>query len=92
MDIFSKLKSLGNSIKKELIIYKLVLKDKRTPLLAKLLIWLAVGYLLMPFDLIPDFIPLIGQIDDIIIVPALIYFSLKLIPEGVIEEYRVLIR
>ena len=89
MDTFRKLKSLSKRFKKEVIIYKLILKDKRTPFLAKFLLWLAIIYLLTPFDLIPDFIPIIGQIDDVIVVPALIYFSLKLIPEGVVEEYRL---
>ena len=90
MSIFNKLKPLSKKIKNELAIYRLVLKDKRTPLLAKILLWLAIGYLLLPFDLIPDFIPIAGQIDDIIIVPALVYFSLKLIPAGVVNEYRLL--
>lgn len=90
MRILNKLKSISNSVKRELVIYRLVLKDKRTPVLAKILLWLAIGYLLLPFDLIPDFIPVIGQLDDVIIVPAFIYFALKLIPKEIIEKYRVL--
>ncbi|PKO54664.1 MAG: hypothetical protein CVU26_01170 [Betaproteobacteria bacterium HGW-Betaproteobacteria-2] len=60
--------------------------------MAKLLLWLAVAYLLLPFDLIPDFIPLIGQLDDLIVVPGLIYLALKLIPETLIEECRAQIK
>ena len=83
-----KLKEFTRSVKRELFIYRLVMKDERTPLAAKALLWLALGYLLLPFDIIPDFIPVIGQIDDVIIVPALIYFALKLIPNDLVNEYR----
>ena len=64
------------------------MKDPRTPLIPKLLLFLALGYLLMPFDLIPDFIPVIGQIDDIIIVPLLFYLAIKFIPKDIIDKYR----
>lgn len=88
MVLISRLKSFSGSVKKELMIYRLVLKDPRTPVFSKLLLSAAIGYLLLPFDLIPDFIPVLGQIDDLIIVPGLIFLSLKLIPENIIEEYR----
>lgn len=88
MNIINRLKKLTKSVKKELMVYRLVMKDKRTPTAAKVLLWLAIGYLLLPFDIIPDFIPVIGQLDDIIIVPVLIYFAVKLIPAEIIDEYR----
>lgn len=56
--------------------------------MAKFLLWLAVAYALLPFDLIPDFLPIIGQLDDLIIVPGLIYIALKIIPDALIEECR----
>ena len=59
-----------------------------TPWTAKILIWITVGYLLSPIDLIPDFIPLLGLLDDLIIVPLLIICSIKLIPTVVWEECR----
>ena len=62
--MFEKLKSLGRSLKREVTVYQLVIQDKRTPKLAKLLLMLAVGYVLFPFDIIPDFIPVIGHVDD----------------------------
>ena len=83
-----KFKLFSKALKKEINIYRLVLRDRRTPLLAKALLAAAIGYLLLPFDLIPDFIPVLGQVDDIIIVPVLFYFALKLIPVNIIEEYR----
>jgi uncharacterized membrane protein YkvA (DUF1232 family) len=85
---FERLKSLGRNLKQEIRVYKLVLGDCRTPWLAKFLLGLAVGYVLMPFDIIPDFIPVIGHIDDAVIVPLLVFLALKLIPEGIIEECR----
>ena len=56
--------------------------------MAKFLLWLAIGYVLLPFDLIPDFIPVLGQLDDVLIVPGLIYLALKMIPQEVIAECR----
>lgn len=84
-----RLKSIGMTLKRELKAYRRMLGHPRTPKMAKLLLALAVGYLLLPFDLIPDFIPLIGQIDDMIIVPALVLIALKMIPKEVIEECRI---
>jgi len=82
------LKAVGRDLKREIQVYRLVLKDHRTPRLAKILLGLAVGYAILPFDIIPDFIPVIGQLDDLIIVPALIIVALKLIPKEVVEECR----
>ncbi len=66
----------------------LAYKDKRTPISAKILIGITVGYLLSPVDLIPDFIPVLGLLDDLIIVPVLITWSIKLIPETVLIDAR----
>jgi len=76
-------------MKREIKVYQLVLKDSRTPILAKFLLGLAVGYTLLPFDIIPDFIPVIGHIDDGIIVPVLVIVALKMIPREVIEDCRI---
>ena len=86
--MINRLKLFGRQIKREIKVYSLVLKDRRTPTLAKFLLWLAVGYALLPFDIIPDFIPVIGQLDDLVIVPGLIVIALKMIPKEVLEDCR----
>ena len=63
-------------------------RDPRVPLKAKAAIVLAVGYFFSPIDLIPDFIPVIGQLDEVVIVGALAAFALRCIPSGVMDEYR----
>jgi len=87
--MFEKLKSLGRSLKREVTVYQLVIQDKRTPKLAKLLLMLAVGYVLLPFDIIPDFIPVIGHVDDAIIVPALVRLALRYVPQAVLDDCRM---
>ncbi len=75
-------------IKTELAYYRALSKDHRTPLISKWLIAAAIAYLLMPFDLIPDFIPILGQLDDLIIVPGLIWLGLRFIPLTLKQEIR----
>ncbi len=85
---FERSKESVRSFKRELIVYRRVLRDERTPLLAKLFLALAIGYLCMPFDLIPDFIPVIGHLDDVIIIPALVFAALLLVPREIVSEHR----
>jgi len=86
--LLSKFKALAKQLKRELAVYRLVLRHPQTPWLAKCFLGLAVGYLLLPFDFIPDFIPIIGQLDDVVIIPALLYLALLLIPKTVIVACR----
>ena len=86
--MFEKLRSASQTVKREFKTYQLLLKDDRTPRPAKLVLGLAVGYALLPFDLIPDFIPVIGQIDDLIIVPSLVLLALKMVPKELGDECR----
>ena len=83
-----KLKELYRTFKREIKVYKLALEDKRTPKLGKFFLGLAIGYLFFPFDLIPDFIPILGQIDELIVIPLLVYIALKFIPDEIISEQR----
>ena len=80
--------TLLERFKKELKFYQSVLKDSRTPKLSKFFLGLAVAYALNPIDLIPDFIPILGYLDDLIIVPALIFIAVRLIPEELLQEHR----
>lgn len=75
-------------IKIELAYYHALAKDPRTPIIGKWLIAAAVTYLLMPFDLIPDFIPILGQLDDLILVPSLVWLGLRCIPLSLKQEIR----
>jgi uncharacterized membrane protein YkvA (DUF1232 family) len=90
--IFNTLNTLGQKLKREVRVYRLVLRDPRTPTLPKILLGLAIGYLALPFDLIPDFLPLIGHLDDLIIVPGLVFLALKYIPACVVEECRTKVK
>lgn len=76
------------AIKQEVLVYQLLLRDERTPRSAKITLGLAVGYLLLPIDLIPDAIPVLGQLDDLLIVPGLVWLSLRLIPPELVTEAR----
>lgn len=82
---------IAKNLKDKVVFYKNIYKDPATPLLPKLLLALAVGYFLMPFDLIPDFIPVIGHLDDAVIVPFLIYVSLKMVPREIREKHKDLL-
>ena len=66
----------------------LCLRAKETPLLAKVLAAVTVGYALSPVDLIPDFIPVLGVLDDVILLPVLIVITVKLVPAPVFERCR----
>ena len=81
-------REIGQRLKREIKVYQLALKHPRTPRLAKTLLGLAVGYALLPFDIIPDFIPVIGYLDDAVIIPLFVVTALKMIPKEVIEECR----
>ena len=66
----------------------LALKAKETPLIAKIAAGLTVPYALSPIDLIPDFVPILGYLDDVILLPALVSLTLKLIPSDIMEACR----
>ena len=86
--MLAKLKQIAKQLKTEFEVYRLVLNHPDTPRPAKWLLGLAIGYVLMPVDLIPDFIPVIGQLDDAVIVPLLVYFAFKMIPDEVVLACR----
>ena len=83
-----KLKEKAKQLKTDVPAVFLALKGKNTPWYAKLFAALTVAYALSPVDLIPDFIPVLGYLDDLIILPLLVALTVKCIPKDVFEEYR----
>jgi uncharacterized membrane protein YkvA (DUF1232 family) len=63
-------------------------RHARTPTHSKILLWAAVGYAIWPLGLLPDFIPVIGYLDDVIIVPTLIFIAVRGVPTEVVRECR----
>jgi len=86
--MLQKFKSRARVLKNESIAVYLATKDPRTPWYAKVIAICTVAYALSPIDLIPDFIPILGYLDDIIIVPAGITLAIRLIPAEVLDDAR----
>ena len=84
----NRLKELTERFRREVEFYKDVLAHERTPRLSRWLLAAALFYASMPIDIIPDFIPVLGHLDDMIIVPGLVALALKMIPKDVIQECR----
>ena len=68
--------------------YLSAIKDNDTPILAKVFAGITVAYALSPVDLVPDFIPVLGYLDDIILLPMLVALTIKFIPQDVLERNR----
>ena len=83
-----KLKERAKQLKTDIPAVFLAMKRMDTPVIAKIIAAVAIAYALSPVDLIPDFIPVLGLLDDIIIVPSLIALFIKLIPADVFAECR----
>lgn len=66
----------------------LTLKDKETPMIAKIFAGITVAYALSPIDLVPDFIPILGYLDDIILLPFLVALTIRFIPKDILERNR----
>ena len=82
------LKERAKQLKTDIPAVFLSLKHKNTPWLAKITAAIVIIYALSPVDLIPDFIPVLGYLDDLIILPALIALTTKLIPKEIFAECR----
>lgn len=88
--MWREVRSWARRIKRDVHALYLAGRDPRVPWYAKALAALVAGYALSPIDLIPDFIPLLGYLDDVILVPAGIWLVIRLIPADVMEEHRAL--
>ena len=82
------LKDKAKQLKTDIPAVFLALKDKKTLWYAKILAALTVAYALSPIDLIPDFIPVLGYLDDLVILPLLVVLTVKCIPKEVFSAYR----
>ncbi|SDP48788.1 Uncharacterized membrane protein YkvA, DUF1232 family [Phyllobacterium sp. YR620] len=82
------IKLWARRIKRDIVALWIAARDPRTPLLAKFVAGAVAAYALSPIDLIPDFIPVLGYLDDLLIVPAGILVAVALIPLALMEEFR----
>lgn len=84
----NRLKERAHKLKEELYAIYMAARDKRTPWYAKAMTAITIGYTLSPLDIIPDFIPVIGFFDELLIVPGLILLTMKLIPPKILKEHK----
>ena len=86
--MLEKLKFWAQTIKADVIALYIAIRDKRTPLLPKMIAVGVVAYALSPIDLIPDFIPVLGYLDDLLILPVGTMIAVRLIPSSLMSEFR----
>lgn len=89
MQYLDVMKTKAKALKKEMTALYYAYRDPRLSILPRLVILFTLGYGLSPIDLIPDFIPILGYLDDLIILPLLIILSLKLIPKNLMADARL---
>jgi uncharacterized membrane protein YkvA (DUF1232 family) len=88
LDQLARLKEWAGRLRRDILALYLAARDPRVPWYAKALAALTAAYALSPIDLIPDFIPVLGHLDDLIIVPAAILLAVRLVPGEVMAELR----
>ncbi len=86
--LLEKWKDRANSLKRETYALYLAVRDPRTPWYAKAFAWLVVAYAFSPIDLIPDFVPVLGYVDDLILLPLGAARAIKMVPAEVMKECR----
>ena len=87
--VIRRISEWARRIKRELVAIYLAIRDPRTPWYAKALGAVVVGYAFSPIDLIPDFLPVLGYLDDAILLPLGIWLVIRLVPPEVLEDARV---
>ena len=83
------IKDIAKKLKLDIPTIYIALKKKETPVIAKVFAMVTVVYALSPIDLIPDFIPVLGLLDDFILLPMLIVITIKFIPKDILSQCRV---
>ena len=86
--MLERIKAWARSLKRDVVALWLAARDPRTPLAAKLVAGAVAAYALSPIDLIPDFIPILGYLDDLLLVPAGIWLAVRLVPAELLAEFR----
>ena len=86
--MLTRIKSWAEGLKRDVIALWIAARSPRTPIAAKLVAGAVAGYALSPIDLIPDFIPVLGYLDDLLIVPLGIALAVQLIPAALMAEFR----
>ena len=86
--MLERIKRWAAELKAQVVTLWFCSRDARTPLAAKILAALVVAYALSPIDLIPDFIPVLGYLDDLVLVPAGVFLAIRLIPAEVLADAR----
>ncbi|AHF83552.1 membrane protein [Rhizobium leguminosarum bv. trifolii WSM1689] len=89
MQLISKAKNWAKSLKRDIVALWLAARDPRVPWHAKAVAGAVAAYALSPIDLIPDFIPILGYLDDLFIVPLGIMLAIRLVPGEVMNELRM---
>ena len=84
----NRLREAARRLKREIVALAIAARDPRTPLYAKAFALFVVAYALSPVDLIPDFIPVLGLLDDVILVPLGVWVALRLIPADLMQDAR----
>ena len=87
--MLAQLKARARALKNEAFAVYIAAKDPRTPWYAKALVFFVVAHTFSPIDLIPDFIPILGYLDDLIITPGGLWLAVRMIPPEVLAEARV---
>ncbi|HEY0828077.1 MAG TPA: YkvA family protein [Bacilli bacterium] len=87
--MFVRVREWAKQLKKQVFLLYLACKDSRTPWFAKVIAFCVVAYAFSPIDFIPDFIPILGYLDDILLIPAGVILAIKLIPISIIDECKV---
>ena len=87
--VFERLKQKSRNLKIEIYALFLAYRDPRVPWYAKAFVAIVVGYAFSPIDLIPDFIPVLGYLDDLVLIPLGVAVALKMIPEKIMEDCRI---
>lgn len=86
--MLARLKAWARAVKRDTVALWIAARDARTPVAARVVAALVAAYALSPIDLIPDFIPLLGYLDDAVIVPLGILLTVWLVPEPLMREFR----